>query len=230
MYAQVGLLPLVVTCHLVLTTTTDTFCPPLQPPLSEQPPTNEGKGPPRAPSRSYIEMLYPFSSNPTLREQYRRFETNELRYGLILEDIDTFAGDVAKRHAGPSVNVVVTGFVDKISWLQHGALGALAVDRDLRMAGQVLGVGSPLAKKLHSCATAIAACMDCCVPWYCRLAAVDTCLTITCCNVRVQRRSAGWGAAAWRFCCSCPAASQVPRLPGKFLALLVLLWSQGMTS
>lgn len=51
----------------------------------------------RAGRDSYLEITYPFSSNPTLRDQYRRFLTDKLRLGLLLEDLDTTAGEQSQR-------------------------------------------------------------------------------------------------------------------------------------
>lgn len=38
--------------------------------------------------------------------------------GLILEDVDGFAGDIAHRHAADDSSRNVTASVDKITWLQ----------------------------------------------------------------------------------------------------------------
>jgi hypothetical protein len=84
-------------------------------------------------------VLYPFSSNPCLRDQYERFNTGKIRAGLSLEDLDAFAADVAARHAGPALagKTVVTASVDQLAWLQQNVAGVLSVHKDLRMAGQV---------------------------------------------------------------------------------------------
>lgn len=53
-----------------------------------------------SPAESWIELVYPFSANALLRDTYRRFLSNaELRLGLLLEDLDCFAADVAFRCA-----------------------------------------------------------------------------------------------------------------------------------
>lgn len=44
--------------------------------------------------------MYSFSTNALLRDQYELFQTKTMRLGLLLEDLDTFAGDIAARHAG----------------------------------------------------------------------------------------------------------------------------------
>jgi hypothetical protein len=41
-----------------------------------------------------------------------------IRMGLILEDVDGFAGDIAHRHAADDSSRNVTASVDKITWLQ----------------------------------------------------------------------------------------------------------------
>ncbi|KAG2435700.1 hypothetical protein HXX76_006899 [Chlamydomonas incerta] len=95
----------------------------------------------RAPSDSWLEMLFPFSSNAVLREQYQRFMSNSMRYGLLLEDLDTLAGDIAARHAGVRDRVLLTASIDRISWLQDPEVGEVTLSHDLRMAGQVVWAG-----------------------------------------------------------------------------------------
>lgn len=46
----------------------------------------------RVPSDSYLELIFPFSSSAQLREHYQRFTSNQMRFGLLLEDLDTLAG------------------------------------------------------------------------------------------------------------------------------------------
>lgn len=48
--------------------------------------------PGRSPSDSYLELVYPFSSSPAFKEQYRLFFSNHMRFGLLLEDLDSLAG------------------------------------------------------------------------------------------------------------------------------------------
>lgn len=38
--------------------------------------------------------------------------------GMILEDVDGFAGDIARRHSSDETSRNVTASVDKITWLQ----------------------------------------------------------------------------------------------------------------
>ncbi len=51
--------------------------------------------PGRSPSDSYLELVYTFSSSPALKEQYRLFFSNHMRFGLLLEDLDSLAGGCA---------------------------------------------------------------------------------------------------------------------------------------
>ncbi len=44
--------------------------------------------------------------------------------GMILEDVDGFAGDIARRHASDEASRNVTASVDKITWLQSPPEGA----------------------------------------------------------------------------------------------------------
>ncbi|GIL91009.1 hypothetical protein Vretifemale_18702 [Volvox reticuliferus] len=95
----------------------------------------------RAPSDSHLELIFPFSNNSTLREQYQRFTSNQMRFGLLLEDLDTLAGDIAARHAGVSDRVLLTASIDRISWLQDPNVGEVSLANNLRMAGQVVWAG-----------------------------------------------------------------------------------------
>lgn len=47
------------------------------------------------------------------------------------------SGDIAARHAGASDRVLLTASIDRISWLQEPAVGAISLANNLRMAGQV---------------------------------------------------------------------------------------------
>lgn len=87
--------------------------------------------------------MYPFSSNASLRDQYERFQTSRIRAGLILEDLDAFAADIAARHAGSAGKTIVTASVDQISWLDQNTTGVLSVHQDLKFAGQVGSRGWP---------------------------------------------------------------------------------------
>eukprot|EP00201_Polytomella_parva_P020210 CAMPEP_0175043536 /NCGR_PEP_ID=MMETSP0052_2-20121109/3247_1 /TAXON_ID=51329 ORGANISM="Polytomella parva, Strain SAG 63-3" /NCGR_SAMPLE_ID=MMETSP0052_2 /ASSEMBLY_ACC=CAM_ASM_000194 /LENGTH=522 /DNA_ID=CAMNT_0016306617 /DNA_START=280 /DNA_END=1844 /DNA_ORIENTATION=+ len=108
------------------------------------------------PRESYVEMIYPFSSNPNLRDLYRMFRYDKPRLGLLLEDFDTFAGDISIRHCGLPGRMLLTAAIDKISWLQaaagvsdvdettppaHAHDREISLNHDLRVAGQVNWVG-----------------------------------------------------------------------------------------
>lgn len=67
-----------------------------------------------------------FIACPVLHLQYQRFVSPFLRVGLLLEDLDSFAADVASRHIGglPDNATVVTASVEKIAFataIQHRA-------------------------------------------------------------------------------------------------------------
>ncbi|EFJ49462.1 hypothetical protein VOLCADRAFT_117261 [Volvox carteri f. nagariensis] len=97
---------------------------------------------PQIATDSYLELIFPFSSNSTLREQYQRFTSNHMRFGLLLEDLDTLAGDIAARHAGVSERVLLTASIDRISWIQdRHVAGEVTLANNLRMAGQVVWAG-----------------------------------------------------------------------------------------
>ncbi|WIA37019.1 hypothetical protein OEZ86_014003 [Tetradesmus obliquus] len=87
--------------------------------LHYTPPQEAGAAPKqRPPSDSYLSITYPFTSNELLRDQYQRFSSPFLRVGLLLEDMDSFAADVATRHLGglPPGYTVVTATVDKVAF------------------------------------------------------------------------------------------------------------------
>ncbi|KAF8065712.1 grwd1 [Scenedesmus sp. PABB004] len=73
---------------------------------------------PRPPSASYLCLTFPFTRNAALRGQYQRFSSPFLRAGLLLEDLDAFAADVAVRHLGglPPGTTVVTASLDKVAF------------------------------------------------------------------------------------------------------------------
>ena len=56
--------------------------------------------------------------------------------GLILEDVDGFAGDIARRHSSDEFSRNVTASVDKITWLQSPPEGIFA----LRCTHKMLGI------------------------------------------------------------------------------------------
>ena len=60
-----------------------------------------------------------------------------MRMGVLLEDLDTFAGDIAARHAGLQDKVIVTGYVDRISWFASEGTSGLELSKDLQLSGMV---------------------------------------------------------------------------------------------
>lgn len=48
---------------------------------------------PRPPSDSHLEMIYPFSSSKKLSERFRLFQGDHLRLGVLMDDLDLFAGE-----------------------------------------------------------------------------------------------------------------------------------------
>ncbi|XP_077229544.1 acyl-coenzyme A thioesterase 2, chloroplastic-like [Tasmannia lanceolata] len=107
-------------------------------------PTNDG--PPQSelltktPSQSRISILYNFSSDYILREQYRD-PWNEVRIGKLLEDLDALAGTIAVKHCSNDDSttrppLVVTASVDKMVLVKP-----LSVDTDLKVSGSVTWVG-----------------------------------------------------------------------------------------
>jgi acyl-coenzyme A thioesterase 9 len=84
-----------------------------------------------------MEKRFPFGSQPQLREQYVNY-LGDLRFGKMMEEMDAAAGAVSYRHAdGFELDLtIVTAACDRID-----LLGPLPSTQDLRMAGQVNGVG-----------------------------------------------------------------------------------------
>ncbi|KAF8822750.1 hypothetical protein IE077_002796 [Cardiosporidium cionae] len=71
---------------------------------------------------SFIELTFPFSTNPSLREAFRRADdARVMRWGLLLELLDALAGDIAYRHCDPtgryvdnSLYTIVTLSIDEM--------------------------------------------------------------------------------------------------------------------
>ncbi|CAF3016783.1 unnamed protein product [Rotaria sp. Silwood2] len=93
---------------------------------------------------SYDEAIIPLASEIKLRERYANFE-NKVRFGRILEDLDTMAVHIAYKHNSPqlikSINVhplaIVTAAVDRI----EVAIPHMQMDRDIRLSGFTSFVG-----------------------------------------------------------------------------------------
>ncbi|KAG2501728.1 hypothetical protein HYH03_000228 [Edaphochlamys debaryana] len=117
-------------------------------------PNEPGPLPERSPADSHIELIFPFSSNATLRHQYQRFMTDRMRFGLLLEDLDTLAADIAARHSGLSNRVLLTAAIDRIQWLRDSVVGEVTMAHDLRAGGQVVWAGRSSMEvriELYSC-------------------------------------------------------------------------------
>ncbi|KAI4356252.1 hypothetical protein L6164_000286 [Bauhinia variegata] len=94
----------------------------------------------RTPSHSRMSILYNFSSDFILREQYRD-PWNEVRIGKLLEDLDALAGTISVKHCIDDDSttrplLLVTASVDKIVLKKP-----ISVDIDLKIVGSVIWVG-----------------------------------------------------------------------------------------
>ncbi|XP_058094330.1 acyl-coenzyme A thioesterase 2, chloroplastic [Magnolia sinica] len=94
----------------------------------------------KTPSQSRISILYNFSSDYILREQYRD-PWNEVRIGKLLEDLDALAGTISVKHCSNDDSttrplLLVTASVDKMVLKKP-----IRVDTDLKIAGAVIWVG-----------------------------------------------------------------------------------------
>ncbi|KAL3517908.1 hypothetical protein ACH5RR_020497 [Cinchona calisaya] len=109
----------------------------LDPPL-DAPPQSELLT--RTASQSRTTILYNFSTDYILREQYRD-PWNEVRIGKLLEDLDALAGTISVKHCTDDDSttrplLLVTASVDKMVLKKP-----ISVDVDLKMAGAVIWVG-----------------------------------------------------------------------------------------
>ncbi|KAL4587889.1 hypothetical protein LXL04_000765 [Taraxacum kok-saghyz] len=94
----------------------------------------------KTPSQSRTTILYNFSTDYILREQYRD-PWNEVRIGKLLEDLDALAGTISVKHCSDEDSMtrpllLVTASVDKMVLKK-----TISVDGDLKMAGSVIWVG-----------------------------------------------------------------------------------------
>ncbi|XP_042015659.1 acyl-coenzyme A thioesterase 2, chloroplastic-like [Salvia splendens] len=109
----------------------------LHPPLDAPPQTELLT---RTPSQSRMSILYNFSTDYILREQYRD-AWNEVRIGKLLEDLDALAGTISVKHCSDDDSTtrplyLVTASVDKIVLKKP-----ISVNADLRLDGAVTWVG-----------------------------------------------------------------------------------------
>lgn len=91
-------------------------------------------------SQSRTSILYNFSTDDILREQYRD-PWNEVRIGKLLEDLDALAGTISVKHCSDDDSMtrpllLVTASVDKIVLKK-----SISVDIDLKIVGAVIWVG-----------------------------------------------------------------------------------------
>ncbi|CAL8466765.1 g6301 [Coccomyxa elongata] len=94
---------------------------------------------PKPPQR--LSISYPFATSPLLQEQYRN-PWGYVRMGKVLEDLDSFAGNIAYEHCDDGRTdtrppLLVTASVDAIDLKRR-----LRVDKDMIMAGEVVWTGS----------------------------------------------------------------------------------------
>lgn len=94
----------------------------------------------KTPSQSRTSILYNFSTDYILREQYRD-PWNEVRIGKLLEDLDALAGTISVKHCSDDDSMtrpllLVTASVDKIVLKK-----SISVDIDLKIVGAVIWVG-----------------------------------------------------------------------------------------
>ncbi|XP_065876800.1 acyl-coenzyme A thioesterase 2, chloroplastic [Euphorbia lathyris] len=94
----------------------------------------------KTPNQSRTSILYNFSSDYILREQYRD-PCNEVRIGKLLEDLDALAGTISVKHCSDDdcttrPLLLVTASVDKIVLKKP-----ISVDNDLKIVGSVIWVG-----------------------------------------------------------------------------------------
>ncbi|RXH97917.1 hypothetical protein DVH24_010242 [Malus domestica] len=107
-------------------------------PRKDAPPQSELLN--KTPSQSRTKILYNFSTDYILREQYRD-PWNEVRIGKLLEDLDALAGTITVKHCCDDDGttrplLLVTASVDKIVLKK-----SISVDVDLKIVGAVIWVG-----------------------------------------------------------------------------------------
>ncbi|KAF2298343.1 hypothetical protein GH714_022598 [Hevea brasiliensis] len=94
----------------------------------------------KTPSKSRTSILYNFSSDYILREQYRN-PWNEVRMGKLVEDLDALAGTISYKHCCNEDGttrplLLVTASVDRMVLKKP-----IRVDADLKIVGAVTWVG-----------------------------------------------------------------------------------------
>ncbi|KAL2470125.1 Thioesterase/thiol ester dehydrase-isomerase superfamily protein [Abeliophyllum distichum] len=94
----------------------------------------------KSPSKSRTSILYKFSDDYILREQYRN-PWNEIRMGKLLEDLDALAGTISLKHCSGDDSttrplILVTASVDRMVLKKP-----IRVDTDMKIVGAVTWVG-----------------------------------------------------------------------------------------
>lgn len=102
--------------------------------------TSQGELATKTPSKSRTSILYNFSSDFVLREQYRN-PWNEVRMGKLVEDLDALAGTISYKHCSNEDGMtrpllLVTASVDRMVLKKP-----IRVDADLKIVGAVTWVG-----------------------------------------------------------------------------------------
>ena len=98
----------------------------------------ETRGESSAGSDGRIAVTYPFSTDSEMRERYAN-PWGFVSHGIIFEDLDALAGNVAFRHcvdANGDAPMLVTASVDKIKLVR-----SITVGEDVEMIGQVIWTG-----------------------------------------------------------------------------------------
>ncbi|KAL1826990.1 hypothetical protein ACET3Z_005402 [Daucus carota] len=94
----------------------------------------------KSPSKSRTSVVYKFSTDYMLREQYRN-PWNRMRMGKLVEDLDALAGTISFKHCSSddtltSPLILVTASVDRIALKKP-----ILVKRDVTIVGSVTWVG-----------------------------------------------------------------------------------------
>lgn len=97
--------------------------------------------PVRKPQDSFCRLSIPLGSDPQMREKYMNIK-KDIRFGRILEDLDTLAGLIAYRHSTQLINgqsplAIVTASVDRIEMKDF----QLSLYKDIILSGNVTWAG-----------------------------------------------------------------------------------------
>jgi acyl-coenzyme A thioesterase 9 len=94
-----------------------------------------------SPTGSFVQIIYPFTTNARLASRYRKFGENHITVGKVLEEIDVLWGECAWRfikgnNEGLSEVGTVTAAVDQIKFLTPPM-----IDQDLKINSYVIYTG-----------------------------------------------------------------------------------------